>query len=202
MLRILSVVCGLALFVGCGQSERRTADGGGSNAAVVSADDAPPPAHLDDVEPGPPAGAEWVVTPLGAGHVRIGMTLAELAPYLEASVDTSTVNPWCDYVAVAGAPDSLGFMIEQRRLARIDVRGGPTATEAGARIGDPEERILALYTDVERLPHKYTDGYYLVVAPLAPSDTIHRYVFETDGARVTGYRAGVHPQVGWVEGCS
>jgi hypothetical protein len=161
-------------------------------------------ARADSAAAGPAAGAEpagWTVSPAGAGPVRVGATLAELAPLLEAGVDTAAIGDRCDYPRVAGAPDSVGFMVEGRRVVRVDVFGGPTPTAEGARVGDAEERIRALYPGVRRMPHKYTDGAYLVALPGAPGDTLGRIVFETDGARVTSYRAGVFPPVEYVERC-
>jgi len=145
--------------------------------------------------------AAWTVRPTGAGSIRIGMSFSELAPYMSASVDTTSIGGDCGYVAITDAPDSMRFMVEARKLVRIEVTGG-TATAEGARIGDTEQRILELYPAARRLPHKYTDGNYLIAIPGAPADTLHRYVFETDGNRVTEYRAGAYPQVEYVEGCS
>lgn len=198
--RFTTAVLVAALLAACGGQERSRSDERTPPTAAAS-EETRAPAAVDSVETAPPTD-QWVVTPRGAGPVRIGMELSELAPHLASSVDTGSVDPFCDYVAMAEAPDSLGFMVVDRRLVRIDVWGGATPTGEGARIGDSEARILSLYGRVERQPHKYTDGHYLVVMPLAPSDTLHRYVFETDGERVTQYRAGVHPQVALVEGCS
>src|SRR5690606_41485165 len=97
--------------------------------------------------------------------------------------------------------DRVGFRVGSARLAGIDVRAGSTATAEGARVGDEESRIEELYPDLPRMPHKYADGNSLIVIPIR-GDTLHRYVFETDGERVTQYRAGVYPQVEWVEGCA
>ena len=144
---------------------------------------------------------EWVVRPTGAGSVTIGMNLSELAAHMRSATDTTNLNDNCDYVAVAGAPDSVLFMVEQGRLVRIDVTGGNTATAEGAKVGDDASRIMQLYPQARRTPHKYTDGFYLTVLPGAPRDTLHRYVFETDGQRVTRYRAGIFPPVEYVEGC-
>lgn len=146
--------------------------------------------------------ARSVVSTEGFGPVRIGMSVQELAAHLAADTDTAGLAE-CDYVRIAGAPDSTGFMIVDGRLARIDVRGGATATAEGARVGDPERRIEELYPVLRRQPHKYTAGsFYLIAFPEAAPDTLHRYVFETDGERVTRYRAGVYPPVEYVEGCS
>jgi hypothetical protein len=89
------------------------------------------------------------------------------------------------------------------QIARVEVRDATVATAAGARVGDTESRINALYPGrVQTGPHKYTDGHYLVVRRGAGADSAYRLVFETDGQRVTGYRGGRMPEVEWVEGCS
>lgn len=143
----------------------------------------------------------WSVGPEGIGPVRIGMDFAALAPHLRVAADTAKVDGGCAYLSVRDAPGGVGFMVEQRRLVRVDVIRGRTATAAGARIGDPEERIRALYPHLRTEPHKYTAGQYLIAFPAAPADTLHRIVFETDGRLVERYRAGVFPPVSYVEGC-
>src|SRR5690606_21945109 len=135
----------------------------------------------------------------GSGPFRIGMTLSELAPHLATDVDTTSLRPECDYVRGAEAPDSMLFMIEDGRLARVDVIGGTAATGECAPVGEAADRILAPYPSAVRGPHKYTDGAYLTVAG---ADSTSKFVFETDGQRVTRYRAGVVPAVEYVEGCS
>jgi hypothetical protein len=144
---------------------------------------------------------EWVVRPTRMGKVIIGMPLSALAAHMDSAADTATINENCDYITIAAAPDSVLFMIERRRLVRIDVIGGGTTTAEGARVGDDANRIVQLYPQARRSPHKYTTGFYLTVIPRAPRDTLHRYVFETDGQRVTRYRAGIFPPVEYVEGC-
>ncbi len=51
-------------------------------------------------------------------------------------------------------------------------------------------------------PHHYEgpEGRYRIVE--LPGDSLHRIVFETDGRRVTSYRAGRRPAVDHVEGCA
>jgi hypothetical protein len=48
-------------------------------------------------------------------------------------------------------------------------------------------------------PHAYTEGHYLTI--IAP-DRKHGIVFETDGSRVTQYRAGRLVAIRYGEGCS
>lgn len=91
-------------------------------------------------------------------------------------------------------------MVTSGQIARIDIQDDSIATDAGARVGDNEERIKALYPDrIEVQPHKYSTGHYLIVTPQAGES---RIIFETDGTTVTRYRAGKLPEVEWVEGCS
>ena len=103
----------------------------------------------------------------------------------------------CVYAKVPAASGLL-VMLFDGRVVRLDVIAAGIATAAGARVGDTEERVRELYPNLRVEPHKYTDGHYLVV----DSNPERRLVFETDGARVTRYRAGAVPQVDWVEGCS
>jgi hypothetical protein len=109
----------------------------------------------------------------------------------------------CYHVAVDARP-GVAFMIVDGRIARLDVRQPASVkTAEGAGIGDTEARIQELYPGrVEVQPHKYSKGHYLIVTPEAPADSAYRMIFETDGTRVTTYRTGRLPAVGWVEGCS
>jgi hypothetical protein len=138
--------------------------------------------------------SEWVVTDSGVGPIKVGLTAGEIAGHIEK---LGTVAG-CVYAKAPAAPGLL-IMLFDGKVVRFDVIAPALATAAGARVGDSEARIKELYSGGARVePHKYTDGHYLVV-DTAPD---RRLVFETDGARVTRYRAGVVPQVDWVEGCS
>ena len=196
LLLLLLALSGAGCAADTGSSAADEAVPAGESLAVDVADDTVSAADTAAAE-----GDTWTVSVDGVGDLRIGMELDGLMPHLEQDTDTIGVRGGCRYVSVTGAPDSVLFMVESGRLARIDVRGGTTPTAEGAQIGDEERRIETLYPDLRRMPHKYTDGNYLIVIPAA-TDTLRRYVFETDGERVTQYRAGVYPQVEWVEGCA
>lgn len=148
-------------------------------------------------------GAAWTVTELGIGPVRAGMTVAEARAALGGALTEASSAPSCGYATSSRAPKGVNFMIVDGRIARADVRGGTTATAAGAKIGDTEQRVRALYAGrIAVTPHKYTNGHYLTVTPSNPADSAYRIVFETDSSRVTVYRSGLRPPVEWVEGCS
>ena len=184
----------LLAAVGCNTSDTGEPADEPSNQTVPDAPvtDPVPPMVIDD---------DWSVTPAAAGPLRIGMSLAEMAPYLAADVDTATLDVHCDWVRPDAAPDSMLFMVVSGQLVRVDVTGGNTATSQGARVGDTENRIRSLYPAATRGPHKYTDGAYLTVTS-GGADSTSKIIFETDGERVTRYRAGIAPPVDYVEGCS
>jgi hypothetical protein len=148
--------------------------------------------------------SDLALTEDGLGQLQIGMTLTE-AVNMGLLNERPDLKSACDFVfpAVgAGIPDGVGVMVVRGKVARIDVDTGAVTTEEGAKIGDTEARIRAIYTDdLEVRPHKYTDGHYMIVKGDSASAG-KEIVFETDGQKVTMFRAGRLPEVEWVEGCS
>src|SRR5262245_56108349 len=105
----------------------------------------------------------------------------------------------CYYVFPGGTAGPVSFMIVDERVARVDIEAPGPVTAAGVGVGSPESDVLRAYGDrVEASPHKYAaPGHYLTVA-----NGDSAIVFETDGTRVTRFRAGRLPEVAWVERCS
>ena len=140
------------------------------------------------------------------GPLQIGMTLAAASAAIAARMDAPPAadTAACGFARWTGGPAGLRFMTARGRLVRIDVDSGAIATDLGVRIGDSEERVAALYGNrLSTTPQKYTAGHYLTVTVTASAsaDSALRIIFETDGKRVTRYRAGRMPEVGYVEGC-
>jgi hypothetical protein len=154
---------------------------------------------------GPDSVSDLALTEDGLGQVQVGMTLVE-AVNMGLLSENPNLKPECDYVfpAVgAGIPEGVSVMVVRGKLARIDVDTGAVTSAEGARIGDTEERLRSLYgDDAVVTPHKYIEkGHYFTVH----GDSASRgkaLVFETDGQKVTMFRAGRLPEVGWVEACS
>jgi hypothetical protein len=147
----------------------------------------------------------WVVTESGIGPVRAGMRVAEATAQIAGfSVPAMGDSARCAYAVWTRAPHGVAIMLEHGRIVRVEVREGVVSTAAGARIGDTEARIHALYgSRMITEPHKYDPaGHYLVVTPEQPADSAFRLVFETDGRRVTRFRSGFRPAVEYVEGCA
>ena len=147
--------------------------------------------------------ADSVVTEHGLGRLRAGMTIAEATTALGGAlvVPAEYDTTLCDYATWRGGPPGVHVMVDQGRIARVEVDSVGVATAAGARVGDNEERIKSLYPGrVTVTPHKYEDGHYLTVNGVGDSNVA--IVFETSNGRVTKYRAGRRPAVEYVEGCS
>lgn len=169
---------------------------------------APPPDSVDAPEapqaPSVPADPAWTVTDTGAGPLRFGMALAEVEQALDGRFTREGLpqEETCYYVRPEAAPEGVQFMMVDGKLARVDVfRDAPVRTQDGVGIGATEARVREVYgAAVETEPHHYTEGHYLVIERSAADSTF--LVFETDGMRVTEYRAGRLPAVRWVEGCS
>jgi hypothetical protein len=140
----------------------------------------------------------------GLGQIQIGMTLNE-AVNMGLLNERPDLKAECDYVypAVgAGIPFGVGVMVVRGKIARIDVDTGSVTTEDGAKIGDSEDRLKSIYDDELQVePHKYIEGGHYMTIMGDSTSAGKAIVFETDGKRVTMFRAGRLPEVKWVEGC-
>ena len=141
----------------------------------------------------------------GLGQIQIGMTLDD-AVNMGLLNERPDLKVDCDFVypAVgAGVPDGVSVMVIKGKIARIDVDTGAVTTEDGAKIGDTEDRIKSIYgDDVQVEPLKYIEGGHYMTVLGDSASAGNALVFETDGKRVTRFRAGRLPEVKWVEGCS
>jgi hypothetical protein len=190
---------GLAL-VACG----RTNEDAPRPDSVSQTANTPGALEEDEDTPGPATDAANDLTEKGTRDLKVGkpafQARAVTGPFLPpAGADSLR----CRMVTWEAAPPGVRLMLENNMLVRIDVDSGPVTTRDGAKVGDPESRILELYSGrVDVAPHKYSDGWhYLTVRPVAPADSFFRFVFETDGKVVRSFRAGQRPQVEYVERC-
>ena len=140
----------------------------------------------------------------GVGPLKIGMTLAaaRAATGGKLSAPPAADTAECGFAQWPSGPAGLRMMTAKGRIVRVDVESGSTTTAAGARIGDTEARINTLYPGrVDTTPSKYASGHYLTIKSSPSAEGGNRLIFETDGRKVTRYRAGRMPEVGYVEGC-
>ena len=141
----------------------------------------------------------------GLGQIQVGMMLGD-AVNMGLLNENPNMKSNCDFVfpAVgAGIPEGVSVMVVKGEIARIDVDTGSVTTEDGAKIGDTEDRVKTIYDgDLQIEPHKYIEGGHYMTVMGDSASAGKAIVFETDGKRVTAFRAGRLPEVKWVEGCS
>lgn len=190
-----ALAAGAVLAIGACSTETKSVDTASLKPATPPS--AQPPAAEQSV-------SSWKVSEFGIGPLRAGMTAREAVATLQGAGITATADSSkeCHYLGWSG-PAGVRVMLDGGVVARVQVDSGSIATAEGAKIGDAESQIQRLYANrVTVQPHKYTTGgHYLVVKPVAPSDSAFRIIFETDGESVTKYRSGKEPQVSFVEGC-
>jgi hypothetical protein len=157
--------------------------------------------------PAPPAaksGSDWVLTPSGFGLVQIGWTVAQLNAALGDSVTpTYEISDQCDQLVPAAFPQGTSLMVIGDTVVRVDVYEPGILTPEGMGVGVIEARLLEVYGPRAAVtPHKYSgpDGHYVTVPDA--TDPRRMTIFETDGATVLDYRAGLAPGVQYVEGCA
>ncbi len=145
--------------------------------------------------------AGWEVDFSSYGPVPLGIAFMEANQAAGGVLESPGSMEGCETVHVSEGRERVGLMVVDGRITRVDVYNPEITTAQGARIGDSEEQIRALYPEsLEVRPHKYTDGSYLIVTP--PGADRFRLVFETARGTVQTFRAGVLPEVEWVEGCA
>ncbi|MEO6065594.1 MAG: hypothetical protein ABIP49_07455 [Lysobacterales bacterium] len=142
----------------------------------------------------------------GLGEIELGMGVDEVRDAWQVELDDSGAeeSEACFYLSEtmhrpASAP---ALMFEEGRLVRFDVDTPALGAPGGGRVGMEAIEILERYGEdnVERMPHKYTDGEYLRVES-PDGDSV--LLFETNEEDVvTEWRIGVEPQIDYVEGCS
>ncbi len=157
------------------------------------------------------------VTINGIGPVKVGMNLPEAANAANTRLYVSYAgSDSCYYLQAEGELKGVSFMVTKDDaksrvkyitsdvIARVDIDNPKVTTVSGAKVGDTEAKIKSLYPgQIEVTPHTYVkNGHYLTFIPRDKPDQNYRVIFETDGQRVTRYRAGKLPEVGYIEGCS
>jgi hypothetical protein len=153
-------------------------------------------------------GPDWTVYLRRAGAIRIGMSVRQVRTALDdprarlrgsgpGSADE------CAYLASAKLPEGLRVMFERGRAVRIDVSVPGILTASGIGVGATEDEVKRAYGPrIQVEPHKYEPaGHYLRYVAVDEADRPFGLVAETDGQRVTSFRAGTVAAISLVEGC-
>ena len=213
---VIAVSCLLALWAGAcggdGQGDRATGakdmvttapSTTASTAASTQPSDATTTAPLDGQ-----LNAASRLRLDGIGPVKIGMTPAEASratgKRIQVGPDSGPHPASCGFASPRSGP-KVSFMVIDGRIKRVDVEPpSPIATVSGVRIGSTEAEVHRVYRGGVRVePHPYDPaGRYLVYESPQPSQRGLLLIFETDGFRVTSFRAGERSAVEAPEGCA
>jgi hypothetical protein len=136
----------------------------------------------------------------GIGPIRVGMTVAEASRSAGVTlVKSRTIQPlFCTYLEPLGGPKGIDFMVIEGRIATVDIRNKRVTTIKGAKIGDSEERIFALYPgqiQATKSLYSHKDNKDLTFVPKDAADQNYRMIFEITNHRVTSFRSGKFPAV-------
>ncbi|WP_313104128.1 hypothetical protein [Brevundimonas sp.] len=157
-----------------------------------------------------------VLTPLGYGPLKIGMTQAEVdAAFGPPPANAGEAAPSeCRYYHPPRAPEGLLVMVENGVLTRLTAtKDSAVKTEDGVGVGDDGEQVKARYgTAATVTPHKYqgAPSAYVTLWPGKPhlqgayvtDPTARGLVYEIgDDGKVAFIHAG-GPSIQNVEGCS
>jgi hypothetical protein len=189
MRRLAGAVCAL-LLAACGSSEQASAPALAPVAAATSGPADTAPAGMARYD--------------GYGDLRFGMDEKAFADAWKGELTRlGPPGQACFYQTPkwAKTPSNFAFMFESGRFVRYDVGTLKETAPGGGKIGMHAEQIRTLYgARASETPHKYLPG-GRVLRVTAPQG-MGVLVFETDAqGRVTRWRAGVPPQVDYVEGC-
>lgn len=139
----------------------------------------------------------------GYGDMRFGMDEAAFRTAwggeLEGQPGEACFYLWPKWVKV---PADFAFMFEDGRFVRYDVGTAKETAPGGGKVGMTSQQIQDLYAGhVKEQPHKYVVGGKVLRVTRADGDGVLVFEVEADG-KVTAWRAGMPPQVDYVEGCS
>lgn len=147
--------------------------------------------------------SEWTLSPARFGPVKIGTTLPQLSKLLGEDFEPpenmqNKDRQRCFDVTPAKSPH-VSFMIEDGRLARIDIDAPGISTAAGVQVGDSEESAFKAYQGRLKVEPMHDGGpgsHYLTLR-----ENSNGLRFETDHGKVEAMYAGRFEAIIYDTGC-
>lgn len=166
-----------------------------------------PPATAADLQQTRPdeSGADTQARFDGYGDLKLGIDAQQMPAAWGGELKRlGGVEETCYFLVPGWAktPTDLAFMVEGGKFVRYQTNADKMAAPGGGKVGMTVDELRALYTArLQESPHKYVEGaHYLRVDEGNGKSAL---LFETDAkGKVSGWRVGLDPQVGYVEGCS
>ncbi len=169
-----------------------------------------------DTPASPDESAAWplddaVLSSVGLGPIRIGMTVSQLSSELgtELAIDTLNGNVVgaCGWITTSAIDGDVWVIVELTSPAdavirRVTVSNSRWSTPSGMTVGVSEQTVLETFPgQIESSPHVYVDGNYLTFQPNNTNDP-NTVQFVSEGGFVAQIHAGDRNWVGLVEGCA
>ncbi|WP_454785216.1 hypothetical protein [Legionella sp. WA2024007413] len=148
---------------------------------------------------------QWTLSPDGLGPIKMNMTLKQVERSTGKTFNATkpnldqAENEGCFYVTLNGVKN-VSFMVSGNKIVRININSPKYLTSKGAKIGDTESHVQALYKGKLSIePHHYDpQGHYLTFFEKPDNRGIR---FESDGKVITLIYSGNHEEVQYVEDC-
>jgi hypothetical protein len=141
-----------------------------------------------------------VITDESYGAVRFGDTLSETEKRVGEKADVFEEEGSCKRLRFAKYP-AVNFMVEKGVVVRVDgaYEAGSIPNAYDIKMGDSLESLKARFPAMKMKPHTYVEnGHYLI---FNSKDGKRAVLFEEKDGKVAVIRAGLHPAVGYIEGC-
>lgn len=157
----------------------------------------------------PAAAASAPVDPLqaasysGYGDLHFGLSEADFRKnWGDLKGGSAAAGSTCKVlypIWVKQMPPDIGFMFEDDKFVRYDVRTAREAAPGGGKVGMTAEQIATLYPSAQKQPQKYDAA---AVDMRVSGDNGAALLFEVDkSGKVSAWRVGLPPQIDYVEGC-
>ncbi|KTD42120.1 hypothetical protein [Legionella parisiensis] len=148
---------------------------------------------------------KWSLSPNGFGPIKMDMTLKQVEHVTGKKFNSATPDPHqaenesCFLVTLKGI-DNVSFMVSGNKIVRININSPNYQTSMGAKIGDTESRVQALYKGKLTIEAHHYDpkGHYLTLFEKHNNRGIR---FESNGEVITLIYSGNHDEVQYVEDC-
>ena len=155
---------------------------------------------------------DWTITLGGVGHIRYGMTIAEVSEEGVRLVEDGRRNSnECYTVRPMNGPDALVFMVAEGRIVKFmlyppsipaSASTRSVHTLSGIKIGSSEASLRQTYAG--KLRREEGSGYGSMDYYYVPRDTAsqnYSLTFTVEDGRVYSMWGGLLPYAGYSEGC-
>jgi hypothetical protein len=143
-------------------------------------------------------GTEWCGVKFGDGPETAEAKFEALAnPLMRSVSDLVHDANACYMMTTVQGPGAVAFIIENRKIGRVDIGIDGPRTPEGIGVGSTEAELKKAYPSAKGGPTKYDAN----VTEYAVPSGAGKVIFEVEAQRVRALKAGIPPVVDYVERC-